>query len=319
MTTLVKKAQSTPLDTRTSSFQKAMNYLSRAWPLYVMLLPGLALLIIFNYYPMYGVRIAFQDYNPALGFDQSPWVGLKHFEYLLRVPTFKFLFRNTIMLAVGKIVFLQLAAIALAILVNEVRIRLLKRFLNQVFYLPHFLSWVIMGGILLDMLSSNGLVGMLLSRFGVNSFLFLGNATFFPWVIIISHVWKEVGWSTIIYLAAMTGIDPQIYEAAAVDGADRLRRIWHVTLPGIAPTIALIACLSLGGILDAGFDQIFNLYNPTVYATGDILDTYVYRAGLISARFSLATAVGLIKSSLGFIMISLAYWLAAKYANYRVF
>jgi len=296
-----------------------MSYLARSWPLYVMVLPGLVLLLIFNYYPMYGIRIAFQDYNPALGFDQSPWVGLKHFEYMLKLPTFRLLFRNTLMLAIGKILFLQVTAIVLAFMLNEIRMRVFKRVFNQILYLPHFLSWVIVAGILLDLLSANGLVGRFLGGLGLNSFMFLGNAAFFPWTVIFSHVWKEAGWSTIIYLAALTAIDPQISEAAAVDGANRLQRIWYINLPGIAPTIALIACLSLGGILDAGFEQIFNLYNPTVYATGDILDTYVYRAGLISARFSLATAIGLIKSTLGFVLITLAYWLAAKYANYRVF
>jgi putative aldouronate transport system permease protein len=254
-----------------------------------------------------------------LGFERSPWVGLKNFRFLMLLPQFKELLRNTLVLAVSKLVVLQITAIILALLLNEIRVRVFKRIVNQVLYLPYFLSWVVLAGILLDMMASNGMIGRALNSLGIPSFIFLGNAKFFPYTIVVSHVWKDVGFSTIIYLAALTGIDPTLYEAAAVDGADRLQRLRHITLPGIAPTIVLIACLGLGGILDAGFDQVLNLYNPAVYATGDILDTYVYRAGLISARYSLAAAVGLFKSGVGFILISVAYWMASKFASYRVF
>ena len=301
------------------SRQRVLGYLARSWPLYFMLIPGIILLLIFNYYPMYGIRIAFQDYNPGLGFERSPWVGLKNFRFLMLLPQFKELLRNTLVLAVSKIVVLQFTAIILALLLNEIRVRVFKRIVNQILYLPYFLSWVVLAGILLDMMSSNGLIGRFLNSLGIPSFIFLGNAKFFPYTIVVSHVWKDVGFSTIIYLAALTGIDPTLYEAAAVDGADRLQRLRHITLPGIAPTIVLIGCLGLGGILDAGFDQVLNLYNPAVYATGDILDTYVYRAGLISARYSLAAAVGLFKSGIGFILINVAYWMASKFASYRVF
>lgn len=303
----------------TSSRQRVLGYLARSWPLYFMLIPGIILLLIFNYYPMYGIRIAFQDYNPGLGFERSPWVGLKNFRFLMLLPQFKELLRNTLVLAVSKIVVLQFTAIILALLLNEIRVRVFKRIVNQVLYLPYFLSWVVLAGILLDMMAANGLIGRFLNSLGIPSFIFLGNAKFFPYTIVVSHVWKDVGFSTIIYLAALTGIDPTLYEAAAVDGADRLQRLRHITLPGIAPTIVLIGCLGLGGILDAGFDQVLNLYNPAVYATGDILDTYVYRAGLISARYSLAAAVGLFKSGVGFILINVAYWMASKFASYRVF
>jgi len=284
-----------------------------------MLIPGLILLLIFNYYPMYGIRIAFQDYNPGLGFERSPWVGLKNFRFLMLLPQFKELLRNTLVLAVSKLVVLQITAVILALLLNEIRVRVFKRIVNQILYLPYFLSWVVLAGILLDMMAANGLIGRALNSLGIPSFIFLGNAKFFPYTIVVSHVWKDVGFSTIIYLAALTGIDPTLYEAAAVDGADRMQRLRHITLPGIAPTIVLIGCLGLGGILDAGFDQVLNLYNPAVYATGDILDTYVYRAGLISARYSLAAAVGLFKSAVGFILINVAYYMASKFASYRVF
>jgi putative aldouronate transport system permease protein len=178
---------------------------------------------------------------------------------------------------------------------------------------------VVMGGILLDMLASNGLIGQLLNRYNIKSFMFLGSPDIFPLTIVFTNIWKEVGFAVIVYLASLTGIDPALQEAAAVDGANRFARIWHIILPGILPTIVLIACLNLGSVLEAGFDQVINLYNPSVYSTGDILDTYVYRAGLISAKYSLAAAVGLFKSLLGLVLIATSYRLAAKFAGFRVF
>jgi len=294
-------------------------YFYRTWPLYFMVIPALVLLIIFNYGPMYGVIIAFQNYNPGLGFTGSPWVGLKNFNFLFHLPQFKLLIRNTLVIAVSKILSLQLCAIALALILNEVRSFLFKRVINTILYLPYFLSWVVLGGILLDMLSANGLIGQLLKQYNINSFIFLGDAKVFPVTVVVTHIWKDVGFAVIVYLAALTGIDPALQEAAAVDGANRWQRIWHITLPGILPTIILIACLNLGSVLDAGFDQLINLYNPSVYATGDILDTYVYRAGLISAKYSLAAAVGLFKSTIGLFLILTSYWLANKFAGFRVF
>jgi putative aldouronate transport system permease protein len=301
------------------SRKKTIAYLKRAWPLYAMLVPGLILLAIFNYTPMYGVIIAFENYNPGLGFLKSPWVGLANFQFLFSLPTFTQLIRNTLILAIGKIVTLQIFAVILALLLNEVRSYLFKRTINAILYLPYFLSWVVLGGILLDILGSDGLVGQLLRSMNIPSFIFLGQASFFPYTVIVSNLWKEIGFAAIIYLAALTGVDPSLQEAAAVDGANRLQRIWHITLPGMLPTVILIACLNMGYVLDGGFDQVVNLYNPGVYATGDILDTYVYRAGLISARYSLAGAVGLFKASIGFILALISYRLAAKYAGYHVF
>lgn len=315
MTTLT--AQTTPQ--KSFSRARTLAYLKRAWPLYVMLIPGLVLLFIFNYAPMYGVKIAFQNYNPGLGFEKSPWVGLKNFEFLFKLPTFKLLIRNSLVLAVSKIITLQSCAVVLALLLNEIRMIMFRRGTNIILYLPYFLSWVVMGGILLDMLASNGLIGQLLDRYNIKSYMFLGNPKIFPLTIIGTNIWKEVGFAVIVYLAALTGIDPALQEAAAVDGANRMQRIQHIALPGILPTIVLIACLNLGYVLDAGFDQVINLYNPGVYSTGDILDTYVYRAGLISAKYSLAAAVGLFKSLLGLVLISISYWLAAKFAGFRVF
>ena len=295
------------------------TYMKRAWPLYIMVVPALVALIIFNYGPMYGVVIAFQNYNPGLGFNHSPWVGLKNLNFLFHLPQFKLLIRNTIVIAVGKIISLQLCAIALALLLNEIRSFYFKRVINTILYLPYFLSWVVLGGILLDMMAANGLIGQLLKQYNINSFIFLGNSSVFPYTVIGTNIWKDVGFSVIVYLAALTGIDPSLQEAAAVDGASRWQRILNITLPGILPTIILIACLNLGSVLDAGFDQVINLYNPSVYATGDILDTYVYRSGLISAKYSLAGAVGLFKSTIGLFLILTSYWLASKFAGFKVF
>uniref|UniRef100_A0A7C4PNF6 Sugar ABC transporter permease n=1 Tax=Anaerolinea thermolimosa TaxID=229919 RepID=A0A7C4PNF6_9CHLR len=307
------------MERKRMSKSRLSAYFYRTWPLYFMVIPALVLLIIFNYGPMYGVIIAFQNYNPGLGFTGSPWVGLKNFNFLFHLPQFKLLIRNTLVIAVSKILSLQLCAIALALILNEVRSFLFKRVINTILYLPYFLSWVVLGGILLDMLSANGLIGQLLKQYNINSFIFLGDAKVFPVTVVVTHIWKDVGFAVIVYLAALTGIDPALQEAAAVDGANRWQRIWHITLPGILPTIILIACLNLGSVLDAGFDQLINLYNPSVYATGDILDTYVYRAGLISAKYSLAAAVGLFKSTIGLFLILTSYWLANKFAGFRVF
>jgi putative aldouronate transport system permease protein len=283
-----------------------------------MLLPGLIQLALFHYYPMYGVVIAFQKFNPGLGFVKSPWVGLYNFQRLFLKPDFKNILWNSFFIAMSKIITLQFCAVVLAILLNEVRSMLFKRTIQTVVYLPHFLSWVVLGGILLDMLGSNGMFNALIRRLGGNTVLFLGSNQWFRPILIITNLWKEAGWATIIYLAALMNIDPQLHEAAAIDGASRWQRIRHITLPGIATTIVLLACLNLGNVLQAGFEQVFLLYNPAVYRTGDILDTYVYRAGLISAQYSLAGAIGLFKSAMGFILIVIAYWLADKFAGYRV-
>jgi len=284
-----------------------------------MCLPALILLALFSYYPMYGVVIAFQNYNPALGFIKSPWVGLQNFRFLLSLPDFWQITGNTLIIAVSKIVTVQVFAITFALMLNEVGSSVFKRIVQTLTYLPHFLSWVVLAGILIDMLSTTGLVNRLLMNFGFQPIVFLGSNLWFRPVVIVSNMWQEVGWSAIIYLAALMSIDPQLHEAAAIDGANHLQRILNVTLPGISSTIVLLGVLALGNVLNAGFEQILNLYNPVVYATGDILDTYVYRTGLISAQFSLAGAVGLAKSAVSLVLIVTAWKLADKYAGYRLF
>ncbi len=295
------------------------SYWRRTWPLYAMLVLPLLQLALFHYYPMYGVVIAFQKFNPGLGFLKSPWVGLANFQEIFANPDFKNVLWNSLVIAVLKIISLQLIAISLSLMLNEVRLSFFKRTVQTIIYLPHFLSWIVLGGILIDLLSATGLANRGLINLGIEPVLFLGSNVLFRPVIVITNLWKEAGWATIIYLAALTSIDPVLHEAAAIDGANRWRRIWHVNLPGILSVIILLACLNLGSVLQAGFEQILTLYNPAVYATGDILDTYVYRAGLISARYSLAGAVGLFQSVMGFILILVAYRLADKYAGYRIF
>lgn len=293
--------------------------LGRTWPLYVMVLPALMQLAVFHYWPMYGVVIAFQNFNVGLGFARSPWVGLNNFEFLLRNPDFKNIVLNSFIIAVSKIVAQQFCAVSLALLLNEVKNKLLKRTIQTVVYLPHFLSWVVLGGILLDMLGSSGIISKLFRMAGMETPLFLGSNLWFRPTLVITHLWKEVGWSTIIYLAALTGIDPTLHEAAAIDGATRIQRVLKINLPGISTTVILLACLALGNVLNAGFEQVLTLYNPAVYATGDILDTYIYRAGLISARYSMAGAIGLFKSAMGLILIVIAHRLAYKFSGYRIF
>ncbi|MBN1810557.1 MAG: sugar ABC transporter permease [Anaerolineae bacterium] len=302
-----------------SRSRKFTTYIARTLPLYVMILPGLILLILFSYFPIYGIALAFQKFNPGLGVLKSPWVGLDNFRHLFTLPEFWRITRNTFVIAVAKTISLQFSAVLFALMLNEVRSHIFKRSIQTVVYLPHFLSWVILGGLMLDLLGSTGLVNQTLRQLGTKSIIFLGSNDWFRPVLIVTYLWQEVGWSAIIYLAALTGIDPVLYEAAAMDGANHLRQIQHVTLPGIRSTVLLVAVLSLGSMLDAGFDQVLNLYNPVVYPTGDILDTYIYRAGLVSAQFSLATAVGLFRSLVRLILVAIGYWLADRYTDYRIF
>lgn len=299
--------------------EKVRLNLKLNWPLYVMLMPALVLLAIFAYSPMYGIVIAFKQYTPISGIWNSDFVGLKYFYQLFSMPDIWQIIQNTIILAVGKIVFGTLFSIIFSLLLNEVRFVGYKRMIQTIVYLPHFLSWVIIGGVFIDLLSGGGLINTVLTSFGFEKVLFLGSNKTFRGTMIATDVWKTFGWSSIIYLSALTAINQELYESAMIDGANRWKQTLHITLPGIAPTIILLACLNLGNVLNAGFEQILVLYSPVVYETGDILDTYLYRTGLIDAQFSLATAVGLLKSAVGFVLIALSYRLAYRYAGYTIF
>ncbi|MCD9025938.1 ABC transporter permease [Cohnella silvisoli] len=289
-------------------------------PLHFMLLPGLILVLLFCYGPMAGILIAFQNFIPVKGLFGSEWVGLDHFRYVYGLPETITVFRNTVVIASMKIVAGLIAPLITALLLNEIGKRLFKRTVQTVIYMPHFLSWVIMAGILLDVLSpTTGIVNAVLDWLGVTKVFFLGNADWFPYVLVGTDVLKEFGFGTIVYLAAITGINPALYEAAVLDGANRWKQTLHITLPGIVPIIILLLTLGLGNVLNAGFDQVFNLYSPSVYSTGDILDTYVYRIGLGNGQYGVATAVGLFKSVISFALISISYFLAYRLANYRIF
>jgi putative aldouronate transport system permease protein len=285
-----------------------------------MLLPGVIITIIFNYLPMGGLVMAFQDFKPWLGFANSPWVGLEHFKVLFNRDDSVQVIWNTFVIAGLKIIFGLIVPVIFALLLNEIRQMGIKRTVQTLVYLPHFMSWVILGGILLDLLSSEGLVNnVILPFFGVDPIPFLTDGNWFRFTVVASDIWKEFGFSTIVFLAALSGVNPALYEAAEVDGATRFQQTIHVTLPSMVPIIVVVATLSLGNVLNAGFDQIFNLYNVLVYDKGDIIDTYVYRVGILNSQFSFGTAVGLFKSVIGFSMIAVAYRLAYKYANYRIF
>lgn len=298
------------------------NYkqLIRNIPLHLMILPGLIIIIVFGYIPMAGLSIAFQNFSPIAGFKNMNWVGLDNFRYLFDLPGFGQVVWNTVFISVMKISSGLVIPVLVALLLNEVRKTGFKRTIQTVIYMPHFFSWVILAGIIVDVLSpSSGIVNMLLKALGMDPIQFLASNNWFPYILVITDQWKEFGFGTIIYLAALTSIDKSLYEAAVMDGAGRWKQTWHITLPGIRPIVILMVTLSLGNVLNGGFDQVFNLYNPLVYESGDILDTMIYRIGLQDAQYSVSTALGLIKSVVSFIFIGLGYFLAYRFANYRIF
>lgn len=289
-------------------------------PLHLMILPGLLIIIVFGYIPMAGLSIAFQNFSPIAGFKNMNWVGLDNFRYLFDLPGFSQVVWNTVFISTLKIVSGLVIPVLVALLLNEVRKTGFKRTIQTVIYMPHFFSWVILAGIIVDVLSpSTGIVNMLLKAVGIDPIQFLASNEWFPYILVITDQWKEFGFGTIIYLAALTNIDKSLYEASVMDGAGRWKQTWHITLPGIRPIVILMVTLSLGNVLNGGFDQVFNLYNPLVYQSGDILDTMIYRIGLQDAQYSVSTALGLIKSVVSFIFIGLGYFLAYRFANYRIF
>lgn len=288
--------------------------------LYLMLLPALAYYIIFHYYPMYGATIAFKQFSIIKGISDSPWVGLKHFEVLMKLDKFWEVFWNTIVISLYRLFFGFPLPLIVALLLNEVRKLVFKRTVQTIIYLPHFISWVIMGGLLINMLSTDtGVVNQFIRSLGGSSIGFLSDESYFRSTLVGSMIWKEFGWNTIIYMAALAGVNPSLYEAAWMDGANRMQRIWHVTLPSIRATIMILLILRIGSLMEAGFEQIFVLYHPGVYRVADIIDTYVYRTGLADGKFSLAAAIGLFKSIINFILLILANQLARRKGNQGIF
>lgn len=295
------------------------RYFRREWPLHLILLPGIIMLLIFHYYPMFGVVIAFKKFNPGLGIFGSPWVGLRYFQTMFALPNIDRVFANTITIAVSKIVINTAFSILLALMLNECRTNGFRRTVQTLVYMPHFISWVILGTTFTSMLSSNGLLNRLIVSLGGDMVPFLADNATFRGVLLVTDAWKNVGYGTIVYLAAITSIDPTLYEAATIDGAGRFRQMLYVTLPGMFSIIALMATLDLGKLLNAGFDQIFNMYNPLVRESSDIIDTLVYRLGIENAKYSLSAAVGLFKSAISSVLIGTSYYLSYRFAGYRVF
>jgi len=297
--------------------------LKSEWPLHLMLLPAIILLIIFAYLPMVGIVMAFQDFVPSggiKGFFTSEWVGLDNFKYVFGMKDFTQVLNNTLVIAIMKIIAGIIVPLILALLLNEVKNRHFKKATQTIIYVPYFLSWVVLGGILVDILSpTNGIVNTILNFFGRDSIYFLGSLSTIRGTLVVSEVWKGCGYNMVIFLAALTGIDQGLYEAARVDGAGYFKQMLHITLPSILPQIILVTVLGMGNILNAGFDQVFNLYSPIVYEKADIIDTFVFRLGMLNLQYSVSTAVGLFKSVISFLLITVSFILAKKFANYQIF
>lgn len=293
--------------------------LKREIPFHLMLLLPMLFLAVFSFAPLFGILMAFQDYIPAKGILQSRWVGLENFDFIFSLPSSRQIFANTIIISLGKLAAGIIVPVFFALLLNEIRVIAFKRTVQTIVYLPHFLSWVVLANVVSGILGFDGPINSLIQSMGHDPILFLGSNVWFRPVIILSDCWKEFGYGSIIYLSALTSIDPGLYESASLDGASRLQKIFYITLPMLVPTIVLMMALNLGNILNAGFDQIFNLYNPLVYETGDIIDTYVYRIGLIDMQYSLATAVGLIKSVIGFVLIMSSNLVSRKLVSRSIF
>ncbi|KMK78072.1 ABC transporter permease [Alkalihalobacillus pseudalcaliphilus] len=292
---------------------KKKNVLIKHWDLYLIMVPGILFFLIYRYVPMWGVVIAFQDYSVFAGISGSEWVGWKHFERMFETEEFYRIFSNTLLISLYKLFWGFPAPIIVALMLNELRNMLYKRTIQTVIYMPHFLSWVIVGGIMINILEpSTGIINQFISFLGFEPIYFIADDSWFRTVLVTSDLWKSVGWGTILYLAALAGINPQLYEAARVDGANKWQQTWHITLPSLLPTIVILFILQMGNILEVGFEQVFILLNPLVYNVGDVFETYVYRVGITQGQFSYTTAVGLFKSVIALILVVGANKIAKK-------
>lgn len=281
--------------------------------LYLMLLPGVLYIIIFHYVPMFGLVISFEDYKIFKGISGSPWVGLGNFQTLFSSAKFYLVMRNTFLISIYKIVIGFPMPILVAILINEVRNKFFMKSVQTVIYLPHFISWIVASGLVISFLSpTDGFINNIIRFFGGAPIFFMGSSEYFRGILVVSDIWKEVGWGAIIYLAALAGVPMELNEAAIIDGANKIKRIVYVTLPYIVPTIIILLLLRIGGVLNAGFDQVFAMYNSAVYDVGDILDTYVYRVGIIETKYGFSAAVGLFKSLLAVTFLLTANWIAKR-------
>ena len=296
-----------------------LKYLRQNYDMYLLLVPALVYVFIFHLLPMFGILIAFKDYNmfqvpgnPFLSIIESPWAGFKYFEQVFKRPEFLQAFANTLIISVYKIIFTFPLPIIFAVFLNEVRSTKFQKGLQLIVYLPHFLSWVVIYGIFVSFLGSTGVINSIITSMGFEPVSFLMDSSKFRGILVISDAWKEIGWSSIIYFAAIAGLDQECFEAADVDGATRLQKIWYITLPSLLPTIVLMLIIRVGNIMNAGFDQIFVFYNPTVYDVADIIGTYVYRMGLGKLELSTGTAVGLFNSVISMILVLSSNFIARK-------
>jgi putative aldouronate transport system permease protein len=288
--------------------------------LYIMLLPGIVYFLIFKYLPMWGVLIAFKDYQPFLGFFDSRWVGGKHFVRFFGDPLFWMLLRNTVVLAFYNLIFFFPMPILLALLLNELRLQLFKRIVQTLVYIPHFVSWVVIVGITYTFFTTEGgLVNEMIEQAGGEKLNVLVSADWFRTMITAQVIWKETGWGTILFLAALSGVDPTLYEAARIDGANRFRQLWHITMPTLRSTIVILLILRLGNFLDTGFEQIYLMLNAMNREVGEVFDTYVYTSGILQGQFSFSTAVGLFKSAVGLVLVLSANYFARKVGEEGVY
>jgi putative aldouronate transport system permease protein len=315
----IKMEQHSPTASRSWASGAKGRLLRNRW-LYMMVLPGLLYFLIFKYWPMYGIFISFKNYQPFLGFWDSPFVGFKHFERLFGDPNFLVLFRNTLILATYNILFFFPLPIIIALMLNELRQEFVKRTVQTLVYIPHFMSWVVVVGIAyMFFTTEGGIVNELIARFGGEKINFLISNDWFRFMVTAEVMWKETGWGTIIFLAALSGVDPQLYEAARMDGANRLRQMWHITLPAIRSTIVILLILRLGHFLDTGFEQIFLMLNAMNREVGEVFDTYVYSVGISQGQYSYSTAVGLFKSIVGLFLVVAANRLAKKFGEEGIY
>lgn len=286
---------------------------------YIMLLPVVAYYILFYYVPMYGLQIAFKDYAPGIGILHSPWVGFKHFQDFFSSYYFWRILRNTLLISSYDLLFSFPASIILALLLNELRSKFLKRAVQTITYMPHFISIVVISGMLVDFLARDGLINNILSSwFGFTPITFLQESGWFRSVYVSSNIWQNIGWGSIIYLSAMSGIDPSLYEAAKVDGANRWQQTFTITLPGIMSTIVILLILQIGNFMTLGADKILLLYNPTTYETADVIGTFVYRKGILESNFSYSSAVGLFNSLINFTLLVLANTLSRRTSDNKL-
>lgn len=292
------------------------SYLKNKY-LVLLFVPAVLYYIVFHYVPIYGILIAFKEYKFSLGIWGSKWVGFQHFKDLFALGSFWEVFRNTILISTYKLVFGFPAPIILALLLNEVRLHFFKRLVQTISYLPHFLSWVVISGLFVQFLSpSIGPINIMLQSIGITPIYFLADVDWFRSVLVATDIWKDIGWGTIVYLAALSSINPELYEASTVDGANRFQNIFYITLPSMAPIITIMLIFAIGRLVNDDFDQVFNMYNPAVYSVGDVLSTYTYRKGLVGMEYSFATAVGLFKNIIAFTLIFIANAIAKRINDY---